>query len=639
MVWSAAQFDSLIERTEKFARKHPILYRLQVALFAILGYGYLFIVLAFLLSPAILIIKLVILKQPFNSAAWVYLIMISIPGVQFAIGTLPALLRKNSLIYGTSLSRSQFPKLFSLIDELTTKVKVAPLKNVLISAEFNAAVIQVPKLGICGWYDNYLILGLPLMASLSSDELRAVLAHELGHLSGNHSRFDGWIYRLRQTLADTVKHMQQVNGGNASIFIIPFVKWYIPFFNAYSFVLARIDEYDSDRCALEFVGAETCAVTLIKNKLVGDYISHMFWPQLYQQVEEQPKPPANAYTQLLTEILQPNNLQDSYKFLKKALNRKTNNLDTHPCLSERLKILGYTSVSKHLIASAIKSQKSSAESLLGNKALQEFILDLDNSWKQQVESSWRQRYAIVQEILQDIKALEYRESYGDLSLEDVWKLASWNLEINKEELAVQRLTQVLTMNSDHIGTHYLLGKILLEQDNLDGVQHLETALSKDMNLMNNSLQILYQFFWERGEVEKANYYRDRLDAFYEQLRKAKKERSLVRHQDTFCPHGFDKNETHKLRNQISQYSQVKEAFLVQKVLTYFSEIPLFVLGIVRRYNAFKIESSDIDLEIANILKKNLQIQGEWEIVVVSDKNSKIIKKMREIQQSLIYYCD
>lgn len=52
MVWNGAQFNSLVKRTEQFACKHPKFYRLQVALFADLGYLYLLLVLAFLLSPS-----------------------------------------------------------------------------------------------------------------------------------------------------------------------------------------------------------------------------------------------------------------------------------------------------------------------------------------------------------------------------------------------------------------------------------------------------------------------------------------------------------------------------------------------------------------------------------------------------------
>lgn len=59
--------------------------------------------------------------------------------------------------------------------------------------------MQHARLGVLGWHVNYLILGLPLMQAVSPEQFRAIVAHELGHLSRNHSRFAGWIYRVRLT--------------------------------------------------------------------------------------------------------------------------------------------------------------------------------------------------------------------------------------------------------------------------------------------------------------------------------------------------------------------------------------------------------------------------------------------------------
>jgi hypothetical protein len=33
--------------------------------------------------------------------------------------------------------------------------------------DFNAAVVQAPRLGLFGWYRNYLLIGLPLAKALT----------------------------------------------------------------------------------------------------------------------------------------------------------------------------------------------------------------------------------------------------------------------------------------------------------------------------------------------------------------------------------------------------------------------------------------------------------------------------------------
>lgn len=636
MVWNAAKFDKLVENTEKFACKNIRLYRLQVALFAILGYSYLFIIIIFLFSPLVLSTVIYSFNPNKNIWGWLCIIMMCLPIFPFILSTLVSfrVLFKNGLPpVGIYLNRTEFTKLFNLIDELTAKLKVPKLKYVLLTEDLNASVIQISKLGIFGWHENYLILGIPLMATLSYDEFRSVLAHEIGHLSGNHSRFNGWIFRLRETLAQMLEYMQRVNEGHPSIFVTPFVKWYIPFFDAYSFVLARTNEYDADKFALRIAGAENCALSLIKIELVNGFIKNKFWNHIYQQIEYQPKPPADAYTQLLKALSEPNTFKSNYDFLKKALARKTNNLDTHPCLTQSLKNLGYKSFPKSLLDKCISSQRSAAELLLGKK-LPELVLNLDRRWQQQVEAFWWQRYAVTQEILQEIKVLS-ESACKTLNIEDDWKLACLYLEINRKELLLKQLYKIIERKPDYVDAHYLLGQFLLKEGNIEGVKHLEKALSLNINLTDESLKLLYQFFWQRGEVKKANRYRDRLDNFYYQLKQAEIERSEVTHKDKFLPHKLEKTEIIKINKQISQFSQIKEVYLVQKKVNYFSNIPIYIFAVVRKCPFLNLELEDGAYKLQITLKKQLEIPGNYEVLVVESRNH-IVKQIREIQSSLIY---
>jgi hypothetical protein len=67
MAITQEEFDALIEKLEDFSRKHPRGYRLRVALFAILGYAYIFLVLAGLLVLVGLTILLIIFGHHISS--------------------------------------------------------------------------------------------------------------------------------------------------------------------------------------------------------------------------------------------------------------------------------------------------------------------------------------------------------------------------------------------------------------------------------------------------------------------------------------------------------------------------------------------------------------------------------------------
>ena len=94
---------------------------------------------------------------------------------------------------GRVVPRAEAPALHATLDELRKRLRSARFHRVLMIPDCNAAVVRRPRLGVFGWHQNYLLLGLPLMEGLSKEELTAVLAHECAHLSRQHHRSGQWI--------------------------------------------------------------------------------------------------------------------------------------------------------------------------------------------------------------------------------------------------------------------------------------------------------------------------------------------------------------------------------------------------------------------------------------------------------------
>jgi hypothetical protein len=80
------------------------------------------------------------------------------------------------------LYRTDAPALFALLETLRSRLKTPRVHHVLLVGAHNAAVVQLPRLGVFGWQRNYLLIGLPLMQSVSPKEFDAVLApyHDVG---------------------------------------------------------------------------------------------------------------------------------------------------------------------------------------------------------------------------------------------------------------------------------------------------------------------------------------------------------------------------------------------------------------------------------------------------------------------------
>lgn len=106
---------------------------------------------------------------------------------------------------GVRLSRTAAPALWAMLDDLATIAHTRPPDAVFVVGEVNAMVEERARLlGLIGG-PRYLSIGLPLLQFLTVEQLRAVLAHELGHYSGQETRFAAIAYRGGIMLRHTVR--------------------------------------------------------------------------------------------------------------------------------------------------------------------------------------------------------------------------------------------------------------------------------------------------------------------------------------------------------------------------------------------------------------------------------------------------
>lgn len=283
------RFEQLVRELEGYAKAHPAQYKLKVALLAFSGYAYVFAVLGAVI--ALTVSCFVLIKD--GSSGHALLFKVGIALIVLATVIVRALWVRLEPPTGIELQREHAPRLFLLIDKIRNALGTPAFHHVLIVNELNAAVVQAPRLGIFGWQRNYLLLGLPLLLTLTPAQFRAVLAHEFGHLGSQHGRFFTWIYRARVTWSQLLQEMT-VRRHWASFVFTKFLGWYAPFFNAYSFVMAREQEYEADRNAAHLVGPHCMKDALASLSVVGRLLRESFWSSLNQRNKETANPP-DAY--------------------------------------------------------------------------------------------------------------------------------------------------------------------------------------------------------------------------------------------------------------------------------------------------------------------------------------------------------
>jgi Zn-dependent protease with chaperone function len=385
-----ADFMHLLRLSEQASQEDSARYRRQVALFAALGYAW--VIACLLLALAIL-----------GSVAYPLL-----HGGRFRSGYIWAVLGAGGLLWvslqalwlrleppaGLQLTDADAPKLFELIERIRVKVKGPKLHRVQIDDEYNASIAQVPRFGLLGGSVNTLTIGLPLMMALDTRRLAAVLAHEYGHLRGDHGRFAAWIYRSRLSWARLHEGLSR-DSGVAGWATNVFLDWYFPRFLAKTFALARQDEYEADRISARIAGADVAAAALVEGAVKSAWLQQDFWAAHWRMAAAQALP-TGPFTAMRTLLAQPVDAAFAQNALRDELKALPAVDDTHPGLRDRLEALGAPK----------KLSAWSAQPALGLLAEPgRWVSRLDKDWCKHNAKDWKQHHAYLGRVRQRLTQL------------------------------------------------------------------------------------------------------------------------------------------------------------------------------------------------------------------------------------------
>jgi Zn-dependent protease with chaperone function len=618
------EFSALVSRLEQQSRARPGWYKARVALLAILGYGYVGIVLALLLAlSAVVIASAVYLKALAVKIAIPILIVVGL--------VLKAMWVRLPPPEGRALGPREAPALFEMIERLRRKLKAPRFHRVLLMGDFNAAVVQQPLLGMFGWHRNYLLIGLPLMKSLTREQFEAVLAHEFGHLARGHGRMSNWIYRLRMTWARLMSALEEQKSWGAFLFR-RFFNWYAPYFSAYSFPLARANEYEADATAARLVSPGALGQALTAVNVIGSYLGENYWPRIYRQADDLPQPRFAPFTELGGGLA--SDLKDESsvrRWLDQALERVTTVDDTHPALAERVKAIGETP------RFSPPAEGQAADCLLGEK-LSGLTEEFDNNWREHIQPSWEQRHRDVQKArsrLAELDALAAAAPGGEPVLREAFERAKLTESVGAGPDAA--LAQFRRLNERAPGDSSIsmaLGLRLLARDDAAGVPLVERAVSEDEENILLGCEALRDYCWRMKREEEAHAWHKRLVERVELLEAARNERAELHIRDTLEEHGLSEEAVASLREQLQKIPKLRKAYLVRKRVEHLPHHALYVLGhaVTPWWNLL---SSKRATAVQQAILDQVNFPGETLIVNVEGGNARFARKLRRVAHSRI----
>ncbi|EXU63872.1 peptidase M48 [Streptomyces sp. PRh5] len=243
-----------------------------------------------------------------------------------------------------TVTRRGAPELWRTVEELALDVGTRPPGHIKLTAEVNASVTEdAPLLGLAPGR-RVLYLGLPLLAGLSPAELRAVLAHELGHFSGRHSRFGAVAHRGAAGLVAARQAIQDASAANDLVRLyaglpLLLLGLYTHVFRWLTRPVRRRQELEADREAARMAGpgavadalCSTAALEAAWQEFLADFLAPM-----RRATGRIPDDPFRAFAHMA----EAPELREPMAALRaRAVERPADRDDAHPALAVRLERL------------------------------------------------------------------------------------------------------------------------------------------------------------------------------------------------------------------------------------------------------------------------------------------------------------
>src|SRR4051794_10227691 len=167
---------------------------------------------------------------------------------------------------GPELTRLAEPVLWQVIDVLTGRMGVQGPRRIVLDPQVNAAVTEVAG-------HREMVIGLPLLAALTRDELLSVVAHELGHYAHGHTRLTALTYRW-SLLVENV--LIRIDNRLVRGLLTSYYQLYLLFASA----ARRQQELQADEWSPRLISPTAAASALLRlrqvdacwSRLVADYL-------------------------------------------------------------------------------------------------------------------------------------------------------------------------------------------------------------------------------------------------------------------------------------------------------------------------------------------------------------------------------
>jgi hypothetical protein len=552
-----ADFIHLVRVSEQAAESDAKRYRQSVWWFSLLGWS---VIAACALAALLLLAVVFIAWRHQGFRAWHAFGAVGAGGLLWVC--VSALLTRVELPSGVRIEAQEAPELFEAIERIRGAVKGPRIDKVLVDDEFNAAIVQRPRFGVFNAFGqtNVLILGWPMLCALEPRRLYAVIAHEYGHLRGDHGKFSAWVYRTRAAWWRVAHSYQQADGPVAWL-LRRFFDWYLPRFNARTFALARQDEYEADRIAARLCTPSVVAEAWTEIEIKTRWVNEVYWRDLWRRAAVQEVPDPMPFAAMRRKVRRGPEAAFAQDALRRALKRLPSHDDTHPVPRDRLAALG---VRPEVPAWS----RHSSVRLLGMSA-KRVGAHFDQAWWERSRREWQRHREHLQQCLERINALRARarqlsadefvdwaDCFEALSGDDPSMLYEHALRLDPRHPRALRRMGEIRAQAMHADALFVLERLQQEH-----AQHGHAACLLALDLLDRR-----QHAGEDVPAAELKAWRERRDRFEQAEAKAWAAFSEAHPCEGTCTPQWSSAERRMLTDTLIRATDVKAAWVVGKSL-------------------------------------------------------------------------
>lgn len=286
---------------------------------------------------------------------------------------------------GLPLSAEQAPELFRALDEIAEELDTPLPPRVLVTGRFQSECRRTPRHGFAFSFDRTLLIGLPVMQTLSPTQLRGMLAAQLGRATLRRRPLIGWLCSLRPLWGQ----FRDARATGRWAFIPALVRGpflaYAPLYAYATRLAARWELNDLDDYALEVINDEDVMQLLVAEMLAERFLTRHYWPKLRTLVGRGEAAGLRPFAGMTPTYRRSLERGAAERWLREALGAETAPDAQRPNLSQRLEGIG------HDAARVLQApDPTAAEALLG-PALLPLQQHLDSRWRQAQGAVLRRR--------------------------------------------------------------------------------------------------------------------------------------------------------------------------------------------------------------------------------------------------------